>query len=221
VREDGSSRVFNLGDLRGASRVLFYDGLEESCRWVIAPNRFGASVSRSQGKVYCGDWSGKLIGGASVPNGYVSTYCWRDFPSPPGGEVTLRAVLGADYIGTMSRVALYVYKVTDGVLRVFGVGFEPTTGFPQLISSSGAWVNCSSNPVYLGGMGWHLFEVIVDWSLGVYRRILVNDIDFDVDGIAYQTYSPLPVTGRFGIRILQYMSGGGLTLYFDEVCVLV
>jgi hypothetical protein len=221
VREDGSSRVFNLGDLRGARRVLFYDGLEESCRWVIAPNVFGASVSRSQGKVYCGDWSGKLVGGSSIPDGYVSTYCYRDFVGVPAGEVLVRAVLSAGEDVLMSRVAFYVYKVMDSALRVFGVRLDPVFGFPQIINSNGNWVDCSYSPVFLSGLGWHLFELVVEWTEGVYRAVRINERSFDVNGVAYQTYSPRVERGQYGIRIVQYMSGGGLTLYFDEVCVLV
>jgi hypothetical protein len=221
VREDGSSRIYSVGDLHGARRVLFYDGLEESCRWTIARNRFGASVGRSQDLVYYGDWAGKLIGGASVPNGYVSTYCFRDFIGIPKGEVMVRAVLGSNGGGDMSRVAIYVLKVLNGVLRMFGVRIDITNGRPMVLNSLGLWEYCSDNPVYLSGSSWHLFEVVVEWTIGVYRAARINENQFDVSGFSYQKKSVGIEEANQGIRIVQYMSGAGLTLYFDEVAVVV
>lgn len=196
--------------------VVWLDGFEEGiAKWLSYTSGTGASVAASDAKARNGAWSCKLTAGSDA---LQFAYIERDLAFPVLGKCGLEASFAFDT--DLDRVILYMY-LYDGTNRHLpAVQYDYQNLKLQYRDSSQAWVDIKTDlELYAGGYPFWTWKLVVDWQEGEYQRLILNETEYDLEGIAYAKQADA-VNPKMRVTLENKGYGGANgVVYVDDVII--
>ena len=220
---DNSEIAARLGSINTYERrgnIIMQDNFEApTFKWEATLSGVGAAVIRSIASSFCENYSMKVITGDGSGD---TTYATRKLHIPPLG------IFGAEYSFTVGDKIARISNILRAYLGEFEdyyqmqCAFYPQTHCLNIYTGAGAWTNLTST-LYLreDDMLYHTWKLVGDFSTGYYKRLYLNDTEYDISD--YQMYT-ISASGQIPslyeiIEVMNYTTASNHYCYFDNVII--
>lgn len=216
---DLGEAVARLGSLNTFDRrgdMLWGDGFECSLnKWIIVTAGTGAAVALSTDRARNGRYSALLTAGS---DGTRIASITRRAPFPVAGPFGLE--LSFNLPGTIETFNLQ-FQMFDGTNVVSGaVRWVDADDELQYTDSAGAWVTFRTGVDLLTSTKlFHTIKLVVDLSAQEYLRIILDDVDFSLAGIAAHVAASGTLPVLDAIVTLIGRAGQNDEVYVDDAII--
>ena len=178
-----AARLGSIDTFDRRGDITFLEDFESSLvKWDIIPFGVGAGAHISSEACRFGSLSAKLTTG-NVIDDYIQIHHFSPYP--------VKSAIGAESSFTvnanLARIVLYL-RVYDGTnLNESAFRYTPATGVLEYQDFTTGWTQLAAG-VVLEALDhyFHLFKLVVDFSTGYYKRLIVNETEYDMSTLKYK-----------------------------------
>ena len=209
-------RLGSIVNYQRSGSVLMLDGFEEGMNaWNKNTTGVGAEVEVSDEVAYNGQVSLKVTSGTGV-----TPYAGFDKYLPPVGECRMGLQTTFSLNLDVKTILFQLTYGRDPTRWYFKVVYDHVTGELQYESAPAVWTAFATpGKLYDGSNNFHNLKLVVDLETGEHVRCYLDNVAYDMEGIAPLT--GLWALGPFLFPIIR-VSGDGATdgiAYFDNMVV--
>lgn len=209
-----AARLGSLDTFDRRGDLVWGDGFEFSLnKWEVTTDGLGAAVALSTARARNGRYSCLLTAGSDSARFAEIQHA---HPVPVTSRLGFE---GSFSLGSNLTTLDFTYHIYNGsTLRIWSIRYDDANDRLQYFNSAGVAVTIASAlNLPIQQTNFHTLKLVVDYSTGEYVRLLLNNVTYDLSGIAGRSLaSAVAAHQRVFVDLVGIVAQNN-TVYVDDV----